>query len=400
MNDSDETRKKIKAAITELLPELIGLQKSIHQNPELPLQERRSASLLVDFLSKEGFDVKSGLAGLETSFRADRGDLSRRPRLAFLAEYDALPGLGHACGHSIIASASVGAAAAVARCFPDAPVSVMGTPAEEIGVGKIPLLEAGAFEGIDLSMMVHPSSRRQVIKFFLGVVQRTVTFHGKSAHAAAYPEEGVNALDGVILFYNAVAALRQQLPDQCRVHNIITEGGQAPNIIPELARALCVVRALELPVLAGALKKVEDCARGAANATGTKVDIEPARNLVMPLKVNRSLSGIYREELKAQGLVEYDGPEDKGLGSSDIGNLSQAMPVIHPHVPIGEPGSVSIHTREFEKAAGGPAGEKAVEEGSCLLALTACRVLMEKDAWKNIKEEFDEAGTDIPQGLK
>ncbi len=382
------------------MPELIDLQKSIHQNPELPLQEHRSASLLVEFLSKEGFNLETGLAGLETSFRADRGDASKRPRLAFLAEYDALPGLGHACGHSIIASASVGAAAAVARCFPDLPVTVMGTPAEEIGAGKIPLLAAGAFEGIDLSMMVHPSSRRQVIKFFLGVVQRTVTFHGKSAHAAAYPEEGVNALDGAILFYNAVASLRQQLPDQCRIHNIITEGGTAANIIPELARALCVVRALDLPVLEGALRKVEDCARGAAKATGTEVDLKPARKLVMPLKANRTLSGIYREELKAEGLVEYDGPEDKGLGSSDIGNLSQAMPVIHPHVPIGEPGSVSIHTRKFEEAAGGPAGEQAVEEGACLLALTACRVLMEGDTWKNIKDEFDAAGTDIPEGLE
>ncbi|MFO8058213.1 MAG: M20 family metallopeptidase [bacterium] len=385
--------------MAELLPELIKLQKTIHDNPELSLEEHKAAELLAGFLEREGFRVQKGLADIETSFRAERGDASRRPRIAFLAEYDALPGLGHACGHSIIAAASAGAAAALARCFPDAPVSVVGTPAEEIGWGKIPLLQAGAFDGIDLGLMVHPSSRRQVIKLFLGVVQRTVTFHGKAAHAAAYPEEGINALDGVVLFYNAVASLRQQLPDQCRVHMIITDGGKAPNIIPAEARALCVVRALDLPVLGDALKKVEDCARGAAHASGASVEIEPARHLVMPLRVNRTLSGLYREELKELGLVEYEGPEDKGIGSSDIGNLSQAMPVIHPHVPIGEPGSVSIHTREFEEAAGGPAGENAVQEGAALLALTACRVLKEPESWSRIKKEFEDSDTPVPEDM-
>ncbi len=398
--DLNSSREKIKAAAAELLPELIEVQKTIHENPELPLSEHDSAKLLGNFLQKEGFNVQTGLAGLETSLRADRGDPESRPRVAFIAEYDALPELGHACGHSIIAAASAGAGAALARCFPDAPISIVGTPAEEIGVGKISLLAGGAFEGIDLAMMVHPSSRRQVIKLFLGVAQRSVTYHGRAAHASAYPEEGINALDAAILFYNGVSALRQQLPDQCRVHMVITEGGVAPNIIPERTRALCVIRALDLPVLAETVKKVEDCARAAAKATGTSVDIETARNLVLPLKLNRALSGIYREELENLGLLAYDGPEDKGLGSSDIGNLSQAMPVIHPHVPIDEPGAVSIHTRKFEEAAGGQAGEKAVEEGACLLALTACRVLYDKDAWNTIKKEFDSTGTNIPEALQ
>ncbi len=381
-------------------PAIMRLHSEIHRRPETSLEEHHAAELLSGFLAGEGFRVRRGLAGLATSFRADAGPRSGRPRAAFLCEYDALPGIGHGCGHSVIAAAGAAAGAVMHRLFPELAVTVMGTPGEEVGVGKVALIKAGAFKGIDFAMMVHPSSRRQVVRLFLGVVRRTYTYHGSPAHAAAMPEAGVNALDAVVLFYTGAAALRQQLPDEARVHVIITDGGRAPNIIPERAQAQCVVRALNLEVLADLTKRVDACARGAARATGARLTISPAHDPIMPLKVNRTLARAYEEQATALGLATVHGPEHKHIGSSDISNLSHLMPVIHPHVPIAPAGSVAIHTREFERAAGGPRGAAAAREGAALLALTARSVLGDRKLFQEMMREFRSGKSKIPNGLK
>ena len=382
--------------VERLMPSIRRLHSEIHRNPEISLHEHHASELLAGFLAGEGFRVRRGLGGLATSFRADAGPRSARPRAAFLCEYDALPGLGHACGHSVIAAAG----AVMRRLFPELAVTVMGTPGEEVGVGKVALIKAGAFKGIDFAMMVHPSSRRQAVRLFLGVLRRTYTYLGAPAHAAAFPEKGLNALDAVVLFYTGVSALRQQLPGEARVHMIITDGGQAPNIIPERAQAQCVMRALDLEVLEGLVKKVDACARGAARATGTRLQIAAAHDLILPLKVNRTLARAYEEQAAALGLETFHVPEHKHIGSSDISNLSHVMPVIHPHVPIAPAGSVAIHTREFERAAGGPGGMAAAREGAGLLALTALTVLGDRKLFQEMTREFKAGGRKIPRGLK
>jgi amidohydrolase len=395
-----KTAKQVLAAVDALSPALLELHAAIHQNPEVGLQEYQASARLGDFLEREGFKVRRGVAKLPTAFRADAGDSKRRPRPALLCEYDALPGLGHACGHSIIAAASAGAGAALHRACPGLPVTVMGTPAEELGLGKAALIKAGAFKGVDLAMMVHPSSRRQTVRLFLGLVQRIYTFHGRAAHAAAFPDQGINALDAVITLYNAVSALRQQLPEQVRVHSIITDGGKAPNIIPERAQAFYVIRALDLALLAEVEAKVNDCARAAAQATGTRLELTHGPGFHPPLKVNRALAGAYEDQVIAMGLEPHRGPEDKNIGSSDVSNLSHVMPVIHPHVPIvAPPAVVGIHSREFEAAAGGQGGQAAVIEGARLLALTALSVIERRPRWEAIQREFKSSRQKVPPGL-
>jgi len=393
--------RKVLAAIKELTPTLKKIQAAIHQDPELSMHEHRAAARLCDFLEAEGFTVKRQVAGLPTAFRADAGDAKARPRAGVMCEYDALPGVGHACGHSIIAAAGVGAGAALHRAFPKMPVTVLGTPGEEVGIGKQAMIDGGVFKGIDYAIMVHPASNRQITRLFLGVVQRVYAFAGKPAHAAAFPEQGINALDAVVMLYNSVAALRQQLPEQAKVHSIITDGGQAPNVIPERAEAFYVIRALELDALANLVKKIDQCAKGAAKATGARVKITNPKGFTPPFNISRGLSAVYEEQVVAMGLTPFHGPEDKHIGSSDISNVSRIMPAIHPHVPIAKkPDAVAIHTREFERVAGGPAGKAAALEGATLLALTALSVWDRPSAFKKIVAEFKSSNHKIPPGLK
>ena len=341
----------------------------LHANPETGLNEHQSSALLADTLERQGFTVQRGIAGMTTAFRAAYGESG--PAIALLAEMDALPELGHACGHNIIGAAAVGAALALRYTLSpdDARIVVFATPAEEQGIGKVDLIEQGWFDDIDFAMMVHPSARRKVIKLYLGLAKIRFTFSGRSAHAAAYPEEGINALDGVIQTFNSVNALRQHLRQDVRVHGIITDGGVAPNIIP--ARAAChfYVRAEDLAMLHEVKLRVIACAEGAALATGCTLSMEEDRRVLAPFRVNRPFADLYAAQLDYLGLVESDSPSDRNRGSSDIGNVSQVVPTIHPHVPIGD--GIHIHTPGFAAAAGSERGGEAVLEGARAMALTA-----------------------------
>jgi amidohydrolase len=380
--------EQIVAAANSLTPEILRIVHTLYGEPEISLQEKNAAKLLTGILEDSGFVLKRGVAGMETAFigKSGNGTLS----IALIAEMDGLPGLGHACGHNIIAAASTGAALILRKILPPgaATIRIFGTPAEELGIGKIEMIKAGCFEGIDFAMMVHPSSKRQVIKQFLGLAKVRFIFHGKAAHAAAYPENGVNALDAVIQTFNSVSALRQQTRQDVRIHGIITEGGVAPNIIPARASCYFYVRADDLEELESSKSRLIACAQGASLATGCTLVTEEDPRVIAPMKILPSFYRIYSEQLALLGLEESGAPPDKNKGSSDIGNLSQVVPTIHPHVPVGE--GNNIHTEGFAKATVSVQGKLAAVEGATALALTAVELIFSPARQADICKEFHE----------
>ncbi|MFQ5465999.1 MAG: M20 family metallopeptidase [Thermodesulfobacteriota bacterium] len=373
---------------------LTEMSDSFFLSPEVGLEERRTSAAMREFLAGFGFAVEAPVGGLETAFRAVVG--KGPPVVALLAEMDALPGIGHGCGHNIGGVASVGAAAALAGAVGDrlkaggGTVIVLGTPAEESGTGKADMIRAGVFDGVDAAMMVHASSARTVVKHFLGLVELRFTFHGRSAHASAYPEDGINALDGVIQTFNSINALRQHLPIESRVHGIITDGGRAPNIVPDRAEALFFVRAADPATLDRIKERVVRCAEGAAVAMGCRLDREQVGTTTAPMKINAAFADLYRGALDYLGLAEDPKPPYMNVGSSDIGDVSQVVPAIHPHVPLSA--GLRIHTREFAAATATPEGHRALMEGVKALGLTALKLLFDPAALDVVKEDFRSGG--------
>ena len=263
---------------------------------------------------------------------------------------------------------------------------MLGTPAEESGHGKTTFVKAGIFDGVDAAMMVHGSSKRMAAKHFLGLAELTFAFTGRPSHASAYPEEGVNALDAVIQTFNSINAMRQQLPQETRVHGIITDGGLAPNIIPERAEARFFVRVAHMDDLDELRGRVVRCAEGAALATGCTLKVTRVGEPNAPLKQNRAFADLYRNSLDLLGLAEDEYLPDRNLGSSDIGNVSQVVPAIHPNVPLKK--GIKVHTREFAEATVTPDGHRALLEGVKALGLTAIELLGNPERLRRIKEDF------------
>ncbi|MCR4287046.1 MAG: M20 family metallopeptidase [Deltaproteobacteria bacterium] len=386
----DALKKALIEAASSLEAKLSALCDSFYRNPETGLEERETSAALQSCLESSNFRVENNIAGLPTAFRASFG--KGGPVIALLAEMDALPGIGHGCGHNIVGTASVGAALALKKAIGNlledsgGTLLVLGTPAEELGRGKIDMLKAGVFDRVDVAMMVHPSSKRAVMKHFLGLKRLVFTFTGRASHASAYPEEGINALDAVIQTFNSINALRQQLKRDCRVHGIITDGGSAPNIIPDRAEAMFYVRAPEIKELDLLKDKVIKCADGAAAATGASLTVSQSGETNAPMKLNHALAGIYRASLEELGLAEDSDPPDRNVGSSDIGNVSQAVAAIHPNVPVRK--GIHIHTREFADATISNDGHKALMEGVKCLGLTALELFIDPDAVKRVRADF------------
>ncbi|MFQ5988871.1 MAG: M20 family metallopeptidase [Candidatus Methylomirabilales bacterium] len=384
----DPLKQAVIEAADRLSPELVQISRFLHANPELAFEENQAAELLTRTMEAHGFSVERGVAGLSTAFTATytSGD---GPTIAYLAEYDALPGLGHACGHNLIASGSVGAALALKSCLDQVPGSVLlvGCPAEEKGGGKIPLVESGVFQWVDAAMLVHPSNRTEIVKQALGMRDVTVEFFGKAAHAAAVPHLGINALDAVILTFNNINALRQQVRSDARIHGIITHGGKAPNIIPDYAAALFYVRALDIEYLDELYQKVLACFEAAANATGTRYQVKRAGYDYHPHKINYTLAQIFRHNLESLGGQVDQGPEDGELGSTDVGNVSQVVPTLQPTITICGP-KVSCHMAEFAVASGSAAGEEGMLQAARAMALTGLDLLKDRDALDRVKAEF------------
>jgi amidohydrolase len=376
-------------AVDGIADELEALSRRIHDHPELGYQEKQAAGWLTEFLAAKGFKVESGVAGVETAFRAtiETGD---GPTIAILCEYDALPGIGHACGHNFIAASGAGAGAALALSksrLPKGRVQVIGTPAEEGGGGKNRLIKGGVFKDVDCAMMIHGFDRTILHQDLLGIVRATFEFHGKASHASADPWEGINALDGCIAMFNAVAMLRQQVRPDCRIHGIITNGGAAANIIPEYAAAVFYVRAPRIDVMWDLYQRVVACAEGAAKATGAAVTVtQGTDNVYEPMKRNQTLLDLFAANMTAVGLTEGPAVLDR-LGSSDVGNVSQVIPTIQPMIGIAPPGT-AIHTREFADAAVTPLARAGLLAAAKTMALTTFDLLADPARVRAAKDEF------------
>lgn len=389
----DELKAAARAAVEGAGNDLVAISRFLHANPEVAYEEHKAAAHLGDFLERQGFRVERHIAGLPTAFRATLGaPAGAAPAIAFLAEYDALPGLGHACGHNLIATASLGAALGARALLDHAAgrIVVVGCPAEERGGGKIALTRAGLFDGCTAAMLVHPSNRTEIVKLALGMRPLRVEFFGRASHAAAAPHQGVNALDALLLAFAAVGALRQQIRSDARIHGIITHGGDAPNIIPAYAAASFMVRALDREYLEDLSRRVVACFEGAAAAAGCRLKVEPAGPDYEPFLPNRALGGLFRRNLEALGIAVDQGPEDSELGSTDVGNVSWVAPTLQPTVAICGP-AASCHMPAFAEAAASDAGHAGMLAAAKAMAMTAADLLADQAAREAVRGEFGAA---------
>lgn len=384
-------KEKACSKIDEISSQLIDVGKEIFDNPEIALKEVKASRLLVDHLKKAGFEVEHGVADMETAIRAVHPDRKDGPKVAILAEYDALPGLGHGCGHNLIAAAALGASLGLGSLKKDLPGTLvfLGTPAEEDVGGKIAMVEHGLFEGVDAAMMFHPSSGYNLVgRKGLAMAEVKIEFHGKSAHASASPEKGINALDAVIQTFNGINALRQHIKSTARIHGVITNGGVKPNIVPDFASAHFYVRALEDDYCEELLARVENCAKGAASATGASLKFEIIEPFYKSRKMNKALGEAFAKNLTILGEGIDRLPYGAGLGSSDIGNVSQVVPSIHPYLSIcGK--EVAGHSKEFAEASVSPRGNEAMIKAAKALAMTAIDMFTDPEFAKRVREEFE-----------
>lgn len=386
-----ELKEAIKKNVEENKELYLSASHQIHATPEIGNEEFFASGLLSGILEKEGFEVERAVAGHETAFLARKKSDKPGPSIAFLAEYDALPGLGHGCGHNIIGTTSVAAAIALSKVIDETggEAVVFGTPAEEggpNGSAKGSFVKHGLLEGIDAALMVHPSNHTRLTSSSLAVDPLDFEFIGKPAHAAASPEEGINALDAVIQLFNGINALRQQLKDDVRIHGIITHGGDAPNIIPEYAKARFFIRATTRTSLNEVTRKVKAVAEGAALATGAKLNVIAFQNEVDNLLLNKTYDQVFKEVIEDLGETVVEGDRD-GIGSTDAGNISQVVPTIHPYIKIGADDLVA-HTVPFREAAASVKGDEALITGAKGLALTAFQLVTDQELLKSIKQEF------------
>ena len=384
-------KQRVVAEIDARRDELIRFADTIHANPEIAFKEFESAALLSRTLEENGFTVERGVADLETAFVATLQGQEGSPTVAFLAEYDALPGLGHACGHNLIGTAAVGAGLAMKTVLPElaGTIQVIGTPAEEGGGGKVYMVDAGVFDGVDAVLIVHPSGKNETGGTSLASYKISIEFFGKAAHAASRPDEGINALDAIIQTYNGINALRQHLRDDARIHGIITHGGDAANIVPDHTSADFIIRAADTPYATEVLDKVRACAEGAALATGARLEFKqsgPRYDARMP---NPKLIELFAENMNALGQNMELATGNERMGSSDIGNVSQVVPTIHPYIAIASE-DTGGHTVEFREAAVSEAGHDGLIIAAKALAMTAVDLLAEPASVMQVHEAFSE----------
>jgi len=385
----DEVKKRVCAQVDRLADRLIEISREIYEHPELKFEEFRASKLLSSELEKGGFAVELGVAGLKTAIRAEHPAVSDGPTVAILGEYDALPEIGHACGHNLIAAGGLGAALALGAVKETLPgrLLFLGTPGEEGGGGKVIMVEAGLFDGVDAAMMFHPSSHTVVERGSLAITEVEIEFRGKAAHASGSPEKGINALDAVIQTFNGINALRQHIKDGARIHGIITDGGAKPNIVPEHAAANFYVRAPENDYRDALLEKLRRCAQGAALATGAELSFRTVGHAYKAMKPNHALGEAFAKNLETLGEPLAPPPADAGMGSTDMGDVSQVVPAIHPYIKICSE-DVAGHSREFAQAAISKRGQEAMLIAAKALAMTAIDVFTDPGLVKRMWEEF------------
>jgi amidohydrolase len=382
--DAAARKKRISERVDARAQALDRLALEIHARPELAFEERFAASALADYLESEKVSVQRAAGGLETAFVAEAG--SGGPLVAILGEYDALPGIGHACGHNLMGTAAVGAFLALRDTLDGVRgrVRIIGCPAEERGNGKVHLMKAGVFEGVDAAVMYHPGDRDEIDPLMLAMVNLDVELLGKAAHAAAEPHDGVNALDGLVLGWNAMSALRLLVRSDSRIHGIITDGGKAPNIIPDRAAARLMVRSPDNTYLADLRRRVLACFEGAAVATGA--ELRPMWSEVCDVvNTNRPLAEAFAENARSLGRTMQPRRASDTHGSTDMGNVTSAIPGIHPFLSITD-GPVPGHSTAFTEAARTPLALETMRVAAKALAMTALDVFVEPGLLKRTKE--------------
>ncbi|GAA2104267.1 M20 family metallopeptidase [Streptomyces albiaxialis] len=362
----------IKAEVDRWSDQLVQLSHSLHREPETALEEHRSCAKTVDLAATAGFTVERGVGGLDTAFTATRG--TGELTLGFCAEYDALPGIGHACGHNVNGAAATGAALALAAVVDElgARVKLVGTPAEESVGGKAILLRAGVFDDVAAAMMVHADGQDTVEGSSLALAQWTVEYTGRPSHAATAPWEGANALDAVSLAYHAIGLLRQQLEPGSVVSFIITEGGHVPNVIPAQARAQVEMRARSVSQLHRIRDRVRACLEAGSLATGAHLDVTPCAEEFADLRQDPRMTEAYVRALKDLGRTPVS-RADEHLASTDMGNVSQVLPSIHPTIGY-DVGDAAHHTAEFTAYGTSPSADAAVLDGATAMALAAAEL--------------------------
>lgn len=387
-NSVKSLKQTLISCVDDQSERLKDISLQIHAHPELGFQETKASDWIADYLEANDFVIERGIAGLKTAFKATYGH--GKPAVAFLGEYDALPDVGHACGHNLIATASAGAAVSAKELADKygGQIQFIGTPAEELFGGKIIMVQHGVFNGLDAALMVHPESGYSVATAqALACVTLYVEYFGKEAHAAAEPAEGVNALDAMVLAYSAVAALRQHIKPTARVHGIITDGGQAANVVPGHTAGSFLVRAADMNYLESLKERVLDCFRAGALATGTELKYRWDPIAYAPLLNNETLAGLFTSNVRALGRDIHLEDNNQSFGSTDMGNVSQIVPGLHGFISIAPAGIIG-HTREFAEAAASNAGLDGMLDAAKALAMTAADLFTQPETLNEVKENF------------
>ncbi len=382
-----ELKASVIAKVEAQRQQLRNLSLKIHSNPELGFQEVKAAAWLTRYLDKNGFAVERGICELDTAFRASYGE--GKPAIALVAEYDALPHLGHACGHNLIAGGSVGAAVAAKAAIDrfGGSVQVIGTPAEELYGGKVIMAERGAFDSVDAAMMVHPGSHNGAVTPALACIALEVEFFGRAAHAAGHPEAGINALEAMLLSFAAINSLRQHIKDKARIHGIITDGGDAANVVPAHSAGNFLVRAEDDAYLDELKERVLDCFVGGATATGARLEYRWGKTRYAPMRNNLTLAKLFKQNMQSLGRKMPLSDPDRAFGSTDMGNVSQIVPGIHPGVAIVSP-EVGNHSPEFALAACSDAGIEGMLDAAKAMAMTIVDLVASPETLAWVKREF------------
>jgi amidohydrolase len=390
MTSAADLKRAVCDTVDAMRVELIGVSRAIHAEPELAFRETKAASRLTEAVERHGLDVARGTYGLNTAFESEFGPMDA-PRIAILAEYDALPEIGHACGHNLIATAGLGAALALAKLGDQLPgrVRLLGTPAEEGGGGKELMAREGAFKGVDAAVMMHPADYNQLNRKHLACAHLEAIYHGKAAHASSRPWDGINALDGLIIAYQAIAALRQHIRPTERIHGVITDGGAAPNIVPARAAGRFLVRAGTAKELAVLRARVIACFESGAQASGTRLEVASAEPDYLDMIHNMPLCHAFQRNAEALGrvFVPYDHPAYVRTASTDMGNVSHYVPAIHPYLAAA-PADCVIHNAEFARWAGSEMGDQAAIDGAKALAMTAIDFFTDANLRAEVRAAF------------
>jgi len=385
--------EKLKAQVSSEIDahhnQLSELSLKIHSNPELGFHEVKAAEWLTRYLKENGFSIERGICELPTAFKAGYG--KGRPVIAILAEYDALPGVGHACGHNLICTIAVGAGVASRLAIDQfgGSILVIGTPAEELYGGKAIMAERGAFNNLDIAMMVHPGIRDTATTHALACQNLEVEFLGKAAHAAARPEAGINALEAMLQSFAAINSLRQHIKSTARIHGIITDGGEAANVVPAHSAGIFIVRAEDDAYLDELKQKVLNCFIGAATASGAQLKYKWDEVRYAPMRNNLPLARLFTENMQSLGRkITFPRP-GSGFGSTDMGNVSQLVPSIHPSVAIAKK-EIAIHSPQFVSAAASKAGIKGLLDAAKALAMTVVDLTASPKTVAKAKKEFEQ----------